>query len=159
MIFFGAGGWHIIGACRMRQDLTLIQKGHGYDLRDHKTGSDTRTGGEKSRQAFINIGINQAIDPTLADTCQIGQRNCRVIKRQGEWGTVEVAARENLPSVGKDERVICGGATLYFHYFASLRKRITHGPMHLWHTAQTISILDSGIIFEVRVAYLTVAQQ
>ena len=92
MIFLAAGRRHVIHAGRMREHLHFIDQRDRRNLRDHVTRSRAGMRGEKRRQAFVEIGIDQTLGAALADAGEIRKDDRRIVQRERHGRAVKVAA-------------------------------------------------------------------
>src|SRR6202011_3696941 len=119
-------------------------------MRDHETGLQTGTVGEKRRQPLAFVGINQAIGAPLANAHQIGHCDRGVVKRQRERGAVEISSRDDVTALDKDERIIRRRRRLNQENVFAMCERIANSAVHLRHAANAVSVLYSRIVLSMR---------
>src|SRR5260370_5675824 len=72
---------------------------------------------------------------------------------------MKITSGKNLSGFGKHQRVIGRAAGFSFHYLPRVTERAADCAMNLWHATHGICILHARIVFQMRLAYLTVAQK
>src|SRR5205085_11063925 len=159
VILLAAVGRQVVHARRVRQHLALVQERDGDDLRDHVARLDARASGEEGRQPLVLVGVDEAVNAAFDDVAEVHERDARVVEGERERRAVEVAARYDLARVGEDERVVRGRSGLHFDGGARVRQRVAACPVNLRHAAQRVRVLHARVAFEVRGAYLAVAQK
>ncbi len=93
MIFLAARRRHVIHAGGMREHFHFIDQRDRGNLRHHVTGSRAGMRGEKRRQPFIEIGIDQTLGAALADAGEIRKYDRGIVQRKGDRRPMKVAAR------------------------------------------------------------------
>src|SRR5690606_23012892 len=105
-----AAGGDAAGGGGVGQHAVVAHQGCGAHLRHHETRFETRVGGEKGRQVFVQHGVHQAVDAALGKGGKAGQRNGHVVELERHGLAVEVAAGKDL--LAEDQRVVGGGVQL-----------------------------------------------
>src|SRR6185503_86849 len=103
--------------------------------------------------------INQTIDPAFSNTHQIGYRDRGVVERHGERCAMKVPTRQNFTRCREHERIVSATPGFNFYNLANMIQRSPHRTVNLWHAAQTVSVLHSRIVIQMRSSYFTVAHQ
>ena len=150
----------------MGEDLALVDERGGDNLRHHEAGREAGVSGEKGGEAFVDVGVEQAVDAALANAGEIGEHDGRVVKGVGQRRAVEVAARQHLcvgqvfgGIRGEYERIICRGAGFDFEDAFNVCQRAAHSAVDLRNAAQAVGILHAGVVFEVRLANLRLGKE
>ena len=143
----------------MRQYFAFIQKRGRGDVRHHVTRRQTGLARQKRRQAFVDVRVDQAIDPAFAYAGEIGQRDGRVVECIGERRAMKVAAGEYVTARCEDEWIVGGGARFDLHNRRDVVKRVANRTVHLWHTAQAVRVLNSRIVRAMRLPNLAAVEQ
>ena len=87
------------------------------------------------------------------------ERDARVVEGERERRAVEVPAGDDLARVCEDERVVRGRPRLHLDGGARGHERVARRAVNLRHAAQRVGVLHARVAFEVRGAYLAVAQK
>src|SRR5262245_61018183 len=93
----------------MTEHLVLADERRARDLRDHKARVKTAMRREEGREAARERVVHELLAAPLADVGELGRRDRREIKGDGQGLTVEVTARDELDravSVEEDGGVI-----------------------------------------------------
>jgi hypothetical protein len=90
----------------MRQYFRFVQQRGGGDLRNHHAGLQAGLSREKGRQAITQVGIDHALDSSLADAHQIRQRDGGKIKCVRQWRTMKISARNDITAFWKHKRIV-----------------------------------------------------
>ena len=143
----------------MREHFHFIDQGHGGNLRHHVTRRGSGVGSQKRRQPFVEIRIYQTLNAPLADSGEIHERNGRIVERKGYRRAVEISTGQNFFAVWEDQRIIGDAAGFSFDNFGGVPEHAAHRSVHLGHATKRIGILHAGIVFQVRLADLALAQQ
>ena len=68
---------------------------------------------------------------------------------QGKRRAVKIAARNNIPSLGKDERIIGRRSRFNQEHIFTMRERTANRAVNLRHAAQTVRVLNAWIAIEM----------
>src|SRR6267378_1574053 len=72
---------------------------------------------------------------------------------------MKIAAGNHIAAVWEHQRVVGRARAFNREYLLDMCEGVANSPMHLWNTPNTISVLDSRIIFAMRFANFTATQQ
>ena len=80
----------------MRQPFVLARQRRRRDLRHHEARIQTRARREKRRQAFVERGIDEPLDPPLGDSRESGQGDAEKVQSKCEGLAMKISAGENV---------------------------------------------------------------
>src|SRR5690349_18035689 len=103
--------------------------------------------------------VQEPINSPFANAHQIGERNCRVIEHHPEGRSMEISAAQYISAFAEYERIVCCRTRFDLNHGASVLKCISHGSVHLWHTAQAVGVLNARIIREMRKPDFAISEQ
>jgi hypothetical protein len=107
------------------------------------------------------LRIDETLDAAFADSGESAEHDANEIEGEGQGLSVEVAAREDVASLGfaglelglsdlafvrEDQRVIDGGIHLDLKNLARVGQRVSHGSVDLRDATQGVRILDTGAV-------------
>src|SRR5207244_4000515 len=104
-------------------------------------------------------GIDEAVGAAFHDAHQVGKGDRRVVADEREGRSVEVAAAQNFVGSGEYEGIIGGRSGFDLDDFARMGQRVPDGSVNLRHAAETVGVLNAGIVLEVGVADAAVLQK
>ncbi len=159
VVFLPARCRHAVHAGRMRQHFAFIQERSRSDVRHHITRRQAGLARQKRRQSLVDVRVDKTVDPALTNAGEIGQRDGCVVEAIGERRTVEVAAGEYVTARCEDEWVVGCGACFNLYNRRHVVERVANRAMHLRHTAQAVSVLNSRIVSPVRLPNLAAVEQ
>ncbi len=97
--------------------------------------------GEEGGEAFVEGGIDEAVDAAFADAGEGAEGEGGVVEGEGEGLAVEVAAGEGV--VVKDEGVIGGGVEFNVDDAADFGEGVRGGAVDLGGAAERVGVLDA----------------
>jgi hypothetical protein len=122
------------------EDAEFGDEGGGGDLEHHEPGFEAGVPGEEGGEAFVERGIDEAVDTAFADAGEGAEGEGGVVEGEGEGLTVEVAAGEGV--VVEDEGVIGGGVQFDVDDAADFGEGIGGGAVDLGGAAEGVGVLD-----------------
>ena len=72
---------------------------------------------------------------------------------------MEISAAQYISAFAEYERIVCCRTRFDLNHGASVLKCISHGSVHLWHTAQAVGVLNARIIREMRKPDFAISEQ
>ena len=109
---------------------------------DHETAVQAAVAREKRRQAVRKIRVDEALDSSLRDARQLGDRHRKRIERERERLAVEVPVRDERAVVDEHERVVRCSVQLDGDRVVGVVEEIPRSAVHLWGAAKRVRILN-----------------
>ena len=130
----------------MGQHLVFRGQGGGRVLDHHQTAFQAAVLRQKHGQnAAIAVGIDQSRRAPLAHIAQFGQRQRRIIHRNGNRFAMKIAGRDDIDFarflIHKNERVVVDRVEFDVDNPLAVGDGIAHRAMNLGHTAQRVRVL------------------
>ena len=92
VVFFTARCRDGIRAGGMGEDFALIEQSRCRYVGDHVSRRETGIGAKKGWEAFVDVGVDEAVDTAFADAGEVGEGDGGVVEGVAEGCAVEVAA-------------------------------------------------------------------
>ena len=135
----------------MRQHLVFGNERRRRVLHDHVAAVHAAPLYEEGRQARKR-GIDHALDAPLGNVRDLRKSNTRKVEAERHRLAVEVAARDHLFRLRKDNGIVRDGIDLDLHFVLHVMHRVLAGAVHLGSAAQGIGVLYP--LFPCRVTFL-----
>ena len=113
----------------------------------------------EERRQSRQRGIDQHRNSPLGDRADLANRQRDHVGGESHWFGMEVATRQGLVGVGKDQRVVGDAVGLDFKRRGGLTQEVEHRAHHLRLAAQAIGILHTAVVIEVAGADATAGHQ
>src|SRR5579862_6677491 len=141
MIFLATGSRDIIHAGRMSEGLGLIEESDRSDVRNHETGGRSGMRSQEWRKMFVDVRIDEPVDPALADVHQIGNRDRSIVEGECQRRCMEIAAAQDVSAL-EDQRIVGARTVLDLEKFAYVGEDAADCAVNLRHAPEAVGVLN-----------------